>query len=237
MHRVGRDEADRAAARAAERLQQLLQDLVGTIGGPEVFDAKLGTGLRGEVGGQVACAAPPRRGRGSGAGRRRPPAPTARRRRPAPGWAGAGSRWCSAAPERPIAVRRRAICRAGRRAAAGRRAWARCRHRSNLRRTASPCAGRSSALASVITCPDDVFERRLGVVDDVDAAQEGLHRQAAGVPGTARGGQHVVGPGAVVAEAYRRVRTDENRSGRTDLAGHPRRRRRFGSPGVRRRRR
>src|ERR1700756_3971197 len=34
VHRVGRDEPDRAAAGPTESLQQLLQDLVGTIGGP-----------------------------------------------------------------------------------------------------------------------------------------------------------------------------------------------------------
>ena len=34
VHRIRRHESDRAAARTAERLQQLLQDFVGTVGGP-----------------------------------------------------------------------------------------------------------------------------------------------------------------------------------------------------------
>ena len=75
------------------------------------------------------------------------------------------------------------------------------------------------------------------VVDDVDAAQERLHRQPAGVPGAAAGGQHVVGPGAVVAERDRRVRADEDRAGVAHPAGDRARRRRSGSPGARRRRR
>ena len=33
----------------------------------------------------------------------------------------------------------------------------------------------------------NIFESRLSVIDDMDSAQEGLHRQAAGVPGAARG--------------------------------------------------
>ena len=52
------------------------------------------------------------------------------------------------------------------------------------------------------------------VLDDVDAAQERLHRQAAGVPGASAGGQHVVGAGEVVAEGHRRLYcTDEDRPG------------------------
>ena len=44
-------------------------------------------------------------------------------------------------------------------------------------------------------------QRGLVVVDDVDAAQERLHRQAAAVAGAAGGGQHVVRAGGVVTEA------------------------------------
>ena len=47
-----------------------------------------------------------------------------------------------------------------------------------------------------------------------DPAQEGLHRQAGGVPAAAAGGQHVVGAGAVVAERDRRVGADEDRARR-----------------------
>ena len=118
VHRVRRHEADCAAARPAERLQQLLQHLVGTVGGPEVFDADLHAGLARSGRRRGRCAARPRRGRDSGAGSRRLPAPSARRRRPVPAWADAGSRWCSAAPARRVAVRRKATCRAGPRAAA-----------------------------------------------------------------------------------------------------------------------
>ena len=72
-------------------------------------------------------------------------------------------------------------------------------------------------------CAGDVGQRLLVVLDDVDAAQEGLHRQAAGVPRAAAGGQDVVGPGAVVAQRHRRPGADEDRPGvahaRRDLAG------------------
>ena len=57
----------------------------------------------------------------------------------------------------------------------------------------------------------------LVVVDDVDAAQERLHGQPAGVAGAAARGQHVVGAGEVVAERDRRVRADEDRTGVADL--------------------
>ncbi|EUA35146.1 hypothetical protein I552_5935 [Mycobacterium xenopi 3993] len=39
---------------AAERLQQLLQNLVGTVGGPDIFDTERDAGLRGQIRGQVA---------------------------------------------------------------------------------------------------------------------------------------------------------------------------------------
>src|SRR5207344_1536059 len=55
VHRVGGDEADRAAARTAERLQQLLQDLVGTVGRPEVLGGQRDPGLGAEIGGQVGA--------------------------------------------------------------------------------------------------------------------------------------------------------------------------------------
>ncbi len=121
VHRVRRHEADCAAARTAERLQQLLQDLVGTVGRPDVLDADGDAGLRRQVGGQVGA----QRDRVAVGiavqlrGRR--PHRLGRRRRSAPASADAGSRWCSAAPGRSTAVRRTEICRAGRRAAADRR--------------------------------------------------------------------------------------------------------------------
>jgi hypothetical protein len=55
MHRIRRHEADGAAAGATERLQQLLQDLVGTVGRPQVFDTERRAGLRAQIGGQVGA--------------------------------------------------------------------------------------------------------------------------------------------------------------------------------------
>ena len=54
MHGVAGHEAQRRTTGAAERLQELLQDLVGTVCRPEIFDAQLGSGGRAEVGGEVA---------------------------------------------------------------------------------------------------------------------------------------------------------------------------------------
>ena len=48
---------------------------------------------------------------------------------------------------------------------------------------------------------------------------ERAHRQTRGVAGAAAGGQHVVGPGAVVAEGGRGVVADEDRSGVADAGG------------------
>ncbi len=94
VHRVRRHESDGAAARAAEGLQKLLQDLVGTVCRPEVLDVQVDAGLRGRGTRPGPCAAPPRPGPGSGAAPRDRAAPTPPRRRRAPWWAGAGSRWC-----------------------------------------------------------------------------------------------------------------------------------------------
>ena len=88
---------------------------------------------------------------------------------------------------------------------------------------------------------DDVVgdrgQRVAGVVDDVHRLGERAHREPAGVAGAAAGGQHVVGAGAVVAEADRGVRADEDRAGVAHPGGPRRRRRRCGSRGARRRRR
>ena len=75
-------------------------------------------------------------------------------------------------------------------------------------------------------CGADAAERRAVVLDDVDAAQERLHRQATGVPSRAAGRQHVVRPGEVVAERDRRVGTDEDGAGVADAVGRARARRR-----------
>ena len=53
MHRIRRHEPERTAAGTAEGLQQLLQNLVGTVCRPEVLDAELHTGGPGQGGGEV----------------------------------------------------------------------------------------------------------------------------------------------------------------------------------------
>ncbi len=103
--------------------------------------------------------------------------------------------------------------------------------------TASPWAGRSSARARVTTRSPDLAQRRLGVVDDVDAAQEGLDGQSAAVCRAAPRRQDVVGPGAVVAEADRGERRRRRRRRRCGPAPRRSPRRGCGSRGARRRRR
>ena len=58
-----------------------------------------------------------------------------------------------------------------------------------------------------------LFESGLGVIHDVDTAQEGLYGQPAGMPCTSGGGEYVIGSGAVVAEAYWRPWPKEDRTG------------------------
>ncbi len=55
MHRVGRREAQRAAAGPAEGLQQLLNDLIRPVGSPHVRHGQGHTGAPGEVTGQVGA--------------------------------------------------------------------------------------------------------------------------------------------------------------------------------------
>ena len=66
----------------------------------------------------------------------------------------------------------------------------------------------------------DVAQRGLVVVDDVDATQEGLHRQAARVAGATGCRQHVVGAGGIVTEAHGGVRADEDRTGVSHAGGN-----------------
>ena len=63
----------------------------------------------------------------------------------------------------------------------------------------------------------DVGQRVAVALDHVDDLEVGVDRQAAGVPGGAAGGQHVVGAGQVVAERDRAVGADEDRAGVADL--------------------
>ena len=66
----------------------------------------------------------------------------------------------------------------------------------------------------------DLAQGGLGVLHHVSTAQERLNGQPAAVTGAAAGGQHVVGAGAVVAQAHRGEGTDEDRPGVTDPQGH-----------------
>ena len=61
----------------------------------------------------------------------------------------------------------------------------------------------------------------LVALDQVDAAQEGQHGQAAAVPRGAAGGKHVVGTREVVAEGYGGVGADEDSARVADPAREP----------------
>ena len=159
VHRIRRHESDRASARPAERLQQLLQDLVGAVGGPEVLDADSGVPV---------CAAryAARSVRSATASRS-----GYRCRSPATAWTEAVTSSTSACvggcgfslvlsrtgtSQLRCAVRRFAAQVLAERQIVERHLLA-GRHLSNLRRTASPCAGRFSASDSVMTYPDTSF--------------------------------------------------------------------------------
>ena len=154
VHRIGRHEAERAAARPAERLQQLLQDFVRTVGGPEVFDAERGSGLRGQVRGQVGAqrhrvavgvAVQIGGGVADGSGdivdecrsRRVRVLVRVESHRDGQLWCAVGRFAAQVLAQRQIGQRH---------ALTGGLA-----HFSNLRRTASPCEGRFSACARVMT--------------------------------------------------------------------------------------
>src|SRR5215208_7703637 len=66
----------------------------------------------------------------------------------------------------------------------------------------------------------NIFQGGLVVLDKVDALEERLNGQSAGMAGTAGRRQHMVGTGAVVAEADRSVRSDEYCARRTDPGRH-----------------
>ena len=106
---------------------------------------------------------------------------------------------------------------------------------SNLRLDRRAVRGQVLRLGERHHVVGDVGERVPRVVDDVDAAQEGLHGQAGGVAGAAAGGQHVVGAGRVVAERDRRPGADEDRAGVAHPVGDGGGVARSGSPGARRR--
>ena len=178
-----------------------------------------------EVGGQVGAQragvpvrVPVQPGGGRGPPRRRSP-------RPARTAAGTGSRWCSAGPPRPAAAPRRASSRPGRPAPGAPRWSLFLLALGGIRaRTASTWAARSSAPPRASMCGATAASAGPVVLDQVDAAQERQHGQAAGVPRGPAGGQHVVGAGQVVAERHRRVRADEDRARRCGPGGPPRRR-------------
>ena len=207
------------------------------------FSVASPTPVPGQVGGERRAQRGERRGRGSGSGR----GGLAARRGDVATSAGGGgygfslvfSRTGTSSCGAPYGLRPRRSSRSGRspRVTPARSVLTTRLPPVKRAVTASPCAGRSSASASATTWRPTSRSASRGVLDDVDAAQEGLHRQAAGVPGAAAGGQHVVGPGAVVAERDRRVRADEDGAGVAHPGGDRRARPRSGSPGARRRRR
>ncbi|SKV51913.1 Uncharacterised protein [Mycobacteroides abscessus subsp. abscessus] len=53
MHRIGRREPQRPAARTAEGLQELLQYLIGTVCRPDILGHDRHTRLLREIGGQI----------------------------------------------------------------------------------------------------------------------------------------------------------------------------------------
>ena len=104
------------------------------------------------------CAAPPRRGPGTGAARRDAPDRRPRRRSRAVGGCGFSlvlSRTGTASCGAPYGDLPRRSSRSGRSPASALAPG--CPSLSNLRRTASPWAGRFSALARVITWPETSF--------------------------------------------------------------------------------
>ena len=155
MHRVRRHEADRASARPTERLQQLLQDLIGTVGGPYVFDRHVDAGLGTQIGRQIGAK---RHGvpvgiaveiahRHLDGGRHVVDECLCRRMRVLVG----------VEPHRNVQLRctvRRFAAQVLAQRQIGERHLIAWRHASNLRLTASPWAGRFSACDSVITYPD-----------------------------------------------------------------------------------
>ena len=79
--------------------------------------------------------------------------------------------------------------------------------------SSSAWASRPSEVASAIDVLADLGERGLVDGDDVDVLEEVVDAERAGEAGRAVGGQHVVGPGEVVADRRRGVRAAEHRAG------------------------
>ena len=227
MHGVGRLEAERGAAGAAERLQQLLDDLVGAVRGPDLPAGEAVAEVVGEVLAQLDGV---------------PVGVAVERARDA------RDRVRDGLPE---ALARRVGVLVGVQldghVQLGGAVGVQARRSSRMRpRTRSPVliglvTGhplRSSARSSapgrhggdvggeVLGTAEGVDARRdrgQGVavaLDDVDDLEVRVDRQAAGVPGGAAGRQHVVGAGQVVAERDRAVGADEDRAGVADLARH-----------------
>src|SRR5581483_9839356 len=151
-------EADRAAARPTERLQKLLQHLVRSVCGPEIFHADAHTGLLGQVGSKIASQRDrvpirvPVQVRGDLAHGARHVVDEGGRRRVRI-LVGVQPYWDV---ELRRAVRHLATEVVTQGQIVQRDTFA-GRHDSNLLRTASPCAGRSSAFANVMTWPETSF--------------------------------------------------------------------------------
>ena len=233
VHGVRRLEAERAPARAAERLEQLLDDLVGAVGRPHLPPGQPVAEVGGQVGAQRAARPGPGSGSAPPATRRRRPA---RWPRPAPATAGTGSRWCSAGPARRAAAPRRASCPA--RSAANPAATpldhCSCLVRGIRARTAATWAARSSAPPSASMCGATAASAGPVVLDHVDAAQEGQHGQARRCAGRCRrwAARGWTRPGSRRATPGRTGRRRSAPALRTRRASAPARPR-SGSPGAR----
>ena len=164
--------------------------------------------------------------------------PARRSARPAARAAGRGSRWCSAVRARRAGARRTGTCRAARPGWGDRRCRSLARSgtfQSEPRLDRRAVRGQVLGLGERHHVVGDLGERVARVVDDVDAAQEGLHGQAGGVAGAAAGGQHVVGARRSSRRARPAPRGRRRSRRRCGPGRRPRRRRRSGSPGARRR--
>ena len=239
VHRVGRLEPQRRAAVPAERLQQLLEDLVGAVGRPDLPPGQPVPEIGGQVGPQlrrvpVRVAVQARRRRGGGRAR-------------SPRTRSGGRRvgvFVGVQPNGHVELRCavrlepgqvRARSGSGPRHAVVRRVLAVSggTSRAKRARTAATCGGQVLGAAERGHVRQRGGERVPAALHHVDQPQERQHGQAGGVPGRAAGGQHVVRARQVVAERDRRERAGEDRARVAHPAGQLARVARPGSPGAR----
>ena len=224
MHRVGRLEAERGAARAAERLEQLLYDLVGAVRRPHLLGGDAVAEVVGEVlaqldGVPVGVAVERARDARDRVRDRRAQA-LARRVRVLVGVELDGDVELRRAVgvQVPQVRAKQSADDVGRGLLAAHWAAHWAASLGTRTRTAATCACRSSAPPSASTRRRHGGEGVAVALDDVDDLEVRVDRQAAGVPGGAARRQDVVGAGQVVAEGDRAVRADEDRAGVPDLA-------------------